>query len=75
MRIYCWEYPSYEEVPKEYLNHVIEYLGEDNGTSVISCGYCSEEFNLSADLQLCPHCGKDLIFPRVVPMEGNLLLD
>ena len=78
MRIFCWDYKNYEDVPKEYLEHTISYVGESEaGDSILACGYCGKEFVASAELLTCPHCNKDLIFPRVISsdLDEDLLCD
>jgi len=36
---------------------------EPDGGAWLICGFCNGEFN-EKGLDVCPHCGKDLVFPR-----------
>lgn len=65
MRVHCWDYPSYKDVPRKYIEHTLEFVDDlSNGNCLVNCGHCGEEFEESSDLQNCPHCNNDLIFPR-----------
>ena len=65
MRIMCWDYDSYKEVPREYAEHTLEFVDDlPNGNCLANCGYCGEEIELLKELQNCPHCGGNIVFPR-----------
>lgn len=65
-KIFLWnkKYDT-EPIPKELRDHVLD-LEEDNpdGSSNLVCGFCGKIFRYVKEIVSCPHCGKDLIFPR-----------
>lgn len=64
MRIYCWHYPSPEDVPKDYEHHTLQFVEDTSHGAKVNCGYCGEEFILRDKLNDCPSCGRNLIFGR-----------
>lgn len=64
MSIYCWNYKSQKDVPKKYANHTMQFVKDIPGGSIVSCGYCGEEFRLDDSMNNCPHCGKELVYGR-----------
>lgn len=65
MFVNCWNYTSYKEIPKEYIEHTLKFVDDlPNGNCLVVCGYCGEKLELSEDLQNCPHCNGNLIYPR-----------
>jgi len=62
VRISLWDEEEYKRNPKQK-NCMIYCDDAPNGGCVVICGFCKKEFN-EAGKEVCPFCGKDLIYPR-----------
>ena len=65
MRIYCWDYPSYDDIPKKYKYNTLQFVNDTPAGTKAACGYCGKEIILKKDIDSCPNCGKDLVYGRV----------
>lgn len=64
MRLYLWDYESYDEIPGHLKRHSLSLVIDERIGMIVECGYCKKEFVLSDDMQYCPHCQMNLVFPR-----------
>ena len=65
MRIYLWNDNEYQARLKRGLDHqnTLTFVEDVQRTVKLECGFCHTEFILE-ELNACPHCAADLIFPR-----------
>lgn len=64
MKIYCWDYTSQEDIPKEFRNNAIRFIKDTPTGPKVNCGYCGGIFKLVNGLEDCPHCGRDIVYGR-----------
>lgn len=57
MRLYQWSNQGL------HLPSLLFEGDAEDGGCIVLCGFCGERFN-TLDKEVCPHCKKDLVFPR-----------
>lgn len=64
MRIHCWGWPSHDSLPEDLKAHSLTFVDDTEKGEILICGYCGEEFELLENMEACPKCNNNLVFPR-----------
>lgn len=62
MRVYLWDYNSWQDVPDHLRNKTLTLINDEK--SILKCGYCQTEFVDNDTIQYCPNCHMNLVFGR-----------